>query len=298
MTADRAGWWAGDAASTRHTARTTRSASTAGSRDPTRAARGSRTACTAPAASSTPRAAPGATAAGPAAAGPGRAGGCSTSCTSARSRPRARSTRAAERLDHLVELGVDVVELMPVAAFDGTLELGLRRGRPVRGARAVRRPRRPAAVRRRRATAAAWASASTWSTTTWARRGTTSSSSARTSPTRHHTPWGAAVNLDGPGSDEVRRWIIDNALRWFADFHVDALRLDAVHALRDDRRGTCSPSCPTRSPRSRRALGRPLTLIAESDLNDTVMRRPDRRGRPRHGRAVGRRRAPRAPRRR
>ena len=50
---------------------------------------------------------------------------------------------------------------------------------------------------------------------------------------RHSTPWGDAINLDGPGSPHVRRWICDNALRWFTDFHVDALRLDAVHALQD-----------------------------------------------------------------
>src|SRR5699024_12451955 len=50
----------------------------------------------------------------------------------------------------------------------------------------------------------------------------------------HHTPWGQAVSLDGTGSTEVRAFIIDNALRWLADFHLDALRLDAVHALIDD----------------------------------------------------------------
>lgn len=45
--------------------------------------------------------------------------------------------------------------------------------------------------------------------------------------------WGETVNLDGPGSTEVRRYTIDNALRWFREFHIDALRLDAVHALVD-----------------------------------------------------------------
>ena len=52
---------------------------------------------------------------------------------------------------------------------------------------------------------------------------------------RYGTPWGEAVNLDGAGSDEVRRFIIDNALMWLRDFHVDGLRLDAVHALFDAR---------------------------------------------------------------
>ena len=80
--------------------------------------------------------------------------------------------------------------------------------------------------------------------------------------------WGDLVNLDGEGSAEVRRYILDNARMWFADYHVDGLRLDAVHALATARRCTSS-----RSWRSRRAalsahLRRPLTLIAESDLND------------------------------
>src|SRR5206468_3517897 len=52
---------------------------------------------------------------------------------------------------------------------------------------------------------------------------------------RYGTPWGDAVNLDDAGSDDVRRFIIDNALMWLRDFHVDGLRLDAVHALYDGR---------------------------------------------------------------
>ncbi len=50
---------------------------------------------------------------------------------------------------------------------------------------------------------------------------------------RYTTPWGSAVNFDGPGSDEVRRFVIDNALMWLRDYHVDGLRLDAVHAIFD-----------------------------------------------------------------
>ena len=51
----------------------------------------------------------------------------------------------------------------------------------------------------------------------------------------HSTPWGPAVNLDQPGSDQVRAFLIGNALMWLRDYHLDGLRLDAVHALRDDR---------------------------------------------------------------
>lgn len=51
---------------------------------------------------------------------------------------------------------------------------------------------------------------------------------------RHHTPWGAAINFDGPGSETVRRFFIHNALYWLEEYHFNGLRLDAVDAIRDD----------------------------------------------------------------
>jgi maltooligosyltrehalose trehalohydrolase len=50
----------------------------------------------------------------------------------------------------------------------------------------------------------------------------------------HHTPWGAAVNYDAEGSDGVREFVIQNAMYWIDEFHLDGLRLDAVHAIKDD----------------------------------------------------------------
>jgi maltooligosyltrehalose trehalohydrolase len=85
---------------------------------------------------------------------------------------------------------------------------------------------------------------------------------------RHTTPWGSAINLDGPGSDAVRSFIIDNALMWLADFHVDGLRLDAVHELHD---GSATPILVELSAavdRLSEQVGRPLALIAESDRQD------------------------------
>jgi len=89
----------------------------------------------------------------------------------------------------------------------------------------------------------------------------------------HHTPWGAAVNLDQPGSTEVRAYIIDNAMRWFRDFHIDALRLDAVHALRDFSQVHVLAELASRTAGLADGIGRPLSLVAESDLNypETVM---------------------------
>ena len=94
----------------------------------------------------------------------------------------------------------------------------------------------------------------------------------------HTTPWGPAVNLDADGSHEVRRWVIDNALRWFRDFHVDALRLDAVHELRDESEPHVLAQLSDETASLAMELGRPLDLIAESDLNDAVMVTPTGEG--------------------
>src|SRR5919202_2981664 len=86
--------------------------------------------------------------------------------------------------------------------------------------------------------------------------------------------WGNSVNLSGPDSDEVRRYILDNALMWLRDMHVDGLRLDAVHALVDERATHALEEMAQEVDRLSVALGRPLTLIAESDLNDPRMVTP------------------------
>lgn len=90
----------------------------------------------------------------------------------------------------------------------------------------------------------------------------------------HHTPWGWAVNLDQPDAEGMRGFILDNARRWFEDFHIDALRLDAVHALVDesDRHILAELSDATEALAAR--LSRPLSLVAESDLNQPSMVTP------------------------
>ena len=175
--------------------------------------------------------------------------------------------------------------------------LGLRRRRPVCRARRLRRPGGPAAVRRRLPRARPRRRASTSSTTTSGRAELPRASSGPTSPRRTTRRGAPAVNLDDDGSAEVRRCVIDNALRWFRDFHVDALRLDAVHELATTREPhVLAELSDDVAALAATSVGR-STSIAESDLNDPVMVTPDRRGRPGHDGAVGRRRPPRAPRR-
>ncbi len=86
--------------------------------------------------------------------------------------------------------------------------------------------------------------------------------------------WGDLVNLDGEGSTEVRRFILDNVRMWFEDYHVDALRLDAVHALVDTSPVHILEEMAIETAALSAHLGRPLTLIAESDLNDTRLVTP------------------------
>ena len=188
----------------------------------------------------------------------GRAGRCRarscTSCTSAPSPARAPSTRRPTGSRHLAELGITHVELMPVCPFPGAARLGVRGGVAVGGARAVRRPRGAEALCRHGARARASASCSTWSTTTSAPSGNHLPAFGPYFTDTHHTPWGAAVNLDAPGSDEVRAYLLGSALAWLRDYRLDGLRLDAVHALRRrpraDLPGGAVRRPSTRSPRS------------------------------------------------
>jgi maltooligosyltrehalose trehalohydrolase len=91
---------------------------------------------------------------------------------------------------------------------------------------------------------------------------------------RYRSPWGPAVNFDGPGSDEVRRFVCDNACMWLRDYHVDALRIDAVHALFDMSAVHILEQLASTVEQLARTLGRRLALIAESDLNDPRVVRP------------------------
>jgi maltooligosyltrehalose trehalohydrolase len=86
------------------------------------------------------------------------------------------------------------------------------------------------------------------------------------------------VNLDGQDSDEVRRYIIDNALMWLRDYRIDGLRLDAVHAMVDSRATHILEELATEVAALSASVGRPLSLIAESDLNDPRLITPQPAG--------------------
>ncbi len=91
---------------------------------------------------------------------------------------------------------------------------------------------------------------------------------------RYKTPWGAAINFDGPYSDEVRRFFIENALCWITDFHIDALRLDALHAILDISPRPFLEELAASVQELTKSLNRQAYLIGESAANDARLIRP------------------------
>ncbi|WP_166871264.1 malto-oligosyltrehalose trehalohydrolase [Salinibacterium sp. ZJ450] len=174
---------------------------------------------------------------------------------------------AAGRLDHLKSIGVDFVELLPVNAFNGTHNWGYD------GVLwyAVHEQYGGPAAYQRFVDACHAAGLGVVQDVVYNHLGPSGNYLPRFGPYLHPASantWGASLNLDGDQSDPVRRYIIDNALAWFRDYHVDALRLDAVHALVDHRATHLLEQVAQDVAVLSAELGRPLTLIAESDLND------------------------------
>ncbi|EGX55973.1 alpha amylase [Streptomyces zinciresistens K42] len=174
---------------------------------------------------------------------------------------------AAGRLGHLAELGVTHVELMPLSPFPGRHGWGYEGVSPW----AVHEPYGgPGALKRfvDRAHGLGLAVVLDVVHNHFGPSGNHLPAFGPYLTDRHQTPWGAAVNLDAPGSDEVRDYLVQSALAWLRDYRLDGLRLDAVHALRDTRACHFLEELSTAVDALSAELGRPLSLIAESDLND------------------------------
>jgi maltooligosyltrehalose trehalohydrolase len=173
---------------------------------------------------------------------------------------------AIGRLDHLRQLGVHIVELMPVAAFPG------RHGWGYDGVNlwAVHEPYGGPDGLKRLVDACHARGLAVLLDVVYNHVGI-GNRLADFGPyfaTRHATPWGHAVNLDQPESDEVRAFFIGNALMWLRDYHLDGLRLDAVHALEDHRALHFLEELATEVQALAALLNRELALVAESDAND------------------------------
>jgi maltooligosyltrehalose trehalohydrolase len=173
---------------------------------------------------------------------------------------------AVERLDHLGQLGVTTVELMPVAAYPG------HHGWGYDGINlwAVHEPYGGPDGLKRFVDACHARDLAVLLDVVYNHVGIGNRLDAFGPyfTTAHSTPWGPAVNLDQPGSDEVRAFLIGNALMWLRDYHLDGLRLDAVHALEDHRALPFLEELAAEVHALAAMLNRDLSLVAESDLND------------------------------
>ena len=179
--------------------------------------------------------------------------------------PQGTFTAVADRLDHLVDLGVTHVELMPVNAFDGTHGWGYD---GVLWA-AVHEPYGGPDALKALVDACHARGLAVLLDVVYNHLGPSGAYLPRFGPYfRGENAWGPSLNLDGPDSDPVRRMVIDNALDWLRHYHLDGLRLDAVHALRDDRAVPLLTELSAEVEALAATLGRPLSLIAESDRND------------------------------
>ena len=192
--------------------------------------------------------------------------------------PEGTFAAAIERLGHLVELGVNTIELMPVAQFSGARGWGydgvdLYAPHSAYGGPDGLKSLVDACHQRGLAVVL---------DVVYNHLGPEGNYLGQFGPyftDRYRTPWGDAVNFDGPGSRQVRDFFVDNALMWLRDYHMDGLRLDAVHAIYDFSAVHFLEELSQRVETLEAQLGRDLWLIAESDLNDPKIVR----GRDAHG---------------
>ncbi|MGC5020017.1 malto-oligosyltrehalose trehalohydrolase [Micromonospora sp. DT47] len=190
--------------------------------------------------------------------------------------PEGTFDAAIGRLDHLVDLGVDMIELLPVNAFNGEHNWGYdgvcwyAPHQPYGGPDGLKRL----------VDAAHAKGLGVILDVVYNHFGPSGAYAPMFAPylTEQSNTWGRTVNLDGPHSDGVRRYITDSVLMWLRDYHVDGLRLDAVHAMPDSRATHLLEEVAVEVESLSTHLGRPLSMIAESDLNDPKLITPREAG--------------------
>jgi maltooligosyltrehalose trehalohydrolase len=181
--------------------------------------------------------------------------------------PEGTFASAIERLAHLIDLGVTHVELMPVAEFSGARGWGYDGVDLFAPHHAYGGPD----GLKRLVNACHERGLAVLLDVVYNHLGPVGNYLGRFGPyftDRYATPWGEAVNFDGRGSDEVRRFVFDNARAWLEDYHIDGLRVDAVHAIFDRSALHVLEELAGEVRTLEAHLGRRLVLIAESDLND------------------------------
>ena len=188
--------------------------------------------------------------------------------------PKGTLDSAIERLDHLVDLGIDFVEVLPVNGFNGTHNWGY----DGVAWNAVHEGYGGPAAYQRFVDACHQRGLAVLQDVVYNHLGPSGNYLPLFGPYLHEASantWGSSVNLS---EDAVRRYILDNVHMWMNDYHVDGLRLDAVHALVDTSDKHILQEMAEETDALSAFLGRPLTLVAESDLNDPTLIMPREAG--------------------
>jgi malto-oligosyltrehalose trehalohydrolase len=186
---------------------------------------------------------------------------------------------AAERLDHLAEIGVTAIQIMPVSDFPGRFNWGYDGVLPYAPDSSYGRPEDFLAL----IDAAHERGISVFLDVVYNHFGPDGNYLPTYAPLftqNHETPWGNGINYDGDGSQSVREFVIQNAIYWIKEFRLDGLRLDAVHAIKDD---SDEHLLDELSRRVRAAAGaRHIHLIVENEDNDSDLLRRAENGQPAH----------------
>ncbi|MCI0483050.1 MAG: malto-oligosyltrehalose trehalohydrolase [candidate division NC10 bacterium] len=173
-------------------------------------------------------------------------------------------------LDTLADVGITAIELMPVAQFPGTRNWGYDGVYPF----AVQKSYGSVEGLKRLVNACHQREIAVVLDVVYNHLGPEGNFLGHFGPyftERYRTPWGPAINFDGAWSDEVRRYFIENALYWIMECHIDALRLDALHAILDLSAHPFLKELAAAVHEQAERIGRRVYLIAESDLNDTKL---------------------------
>ncbi len=192
--------------------------------------------------------------------------------------PQGTFAAAAEKLPRLRDLGVTAVELMPVADFPGTRNWGYDGVSLFAPARCYGTPD----DLRQLVDTAHRLGLGVHLDVVYNHLGPDGSYLAAFSPLflsqKHHSPWGATLNFDGPGSDVVRQFFIENALHWIHEYHFDGLRLDATHAIMDDSPKHFLAELSEAVEHSMQGTRRKVLLIAEDERNLSALATPRKAG--------------------
>jgi len=181
------------------------------------------------------------------------------------------------KLDYLVDLGITAIEIMPVAQFPGTRNWGYDGVYPFAVQNSYGGPHELQNL----VNTCHQKGLAVILDVVYNHFGPEGNYFAEFGPyftDKYHTPWGSAINFDDAGCDAVRTFFIENALMWFRDFHIDALRLDAVHAIKDFSPKHILAEIKTYTEQLSEFTGKSYKLIAELDLNDNRYINPIEQG--------------------